>query len=120
MCGLLTRFNLRRVQSVGNGFNGSKKALELLRNLSRVGLQVGSGGQLHSESRARNARQTVTLTREVSTELELSGILALSDHRIFAGRFGPHWGCQKVRCLESFVALPSLICKARSPNPFTV
>src|SRR5882724_7380591 len=34
-----------------------------------------------SESRARNARQTVTLTREVSTELELFRESALSGHR---------------------------------------
>jgi hypothetical protein len=74
---------------------------------------VGSGRRKPSESRARNARQTVTLTREVSTELKLSG------NRIDWQVRTPK-GCQKVRCLESFVALPGLFCKARPPNPFTV
>src|ERR1043166_4809178 len=51
MCGLLTRFNLRRMQSVGNGL-----------------FWIGKLDVPHGSSK-RGARQTVTLTREVSTKL---------------------------------------------------
>jgi hypothetical protein len=89
----------------------------------RLSGRVGSGWICRAadcESRARNARQTVTLTREVSTELELSKDLALLGPPDIYWQVRTDWGCQKVRCLESFVALPRLICKARPPNPFMV
>ena len=85
---------------------------------SRVGLRLDLEAAV-CESHARNARQTVTLTREVSTELELSGNRPFRATGYLLAGSDP-MGLPEVRCLESFVALPRLICKARYPNPFMV
>jgi hypothetical protein len=55
------------------GLMGVKELGAIEEFFGRVGPGWSRRHYILSESRARNARQTVTLTREVSTELELSG-----------------------------------------------
>src|SRR6185312_2421453 len=61
MFGLLTRFNLRRMQS-------AKDVFFVLRRT-----WIDENGRGTGKVRARSARQTVTLTREMSIELEPIG-----------------------------------------------
>src|SRR5689334_13915148 len=105
MCGLLTRFNLRRVQSVASFVDSDR----------RVKGRIHGAAQL--ESRARSTRQPVTLTL-MSVE-PFRGF----DNRL-AGRQRANQGAKGPAVLSSFVALPRLFCKAHHskdhPAPTTV
>src|SRR6185312_13386373 len=102
MCGLLTRFNLRRMQS-------AKDVFFVLRRT-----WIWENGRGTGKVRARNTRQTVTLTREMSIELEPIRKKPAGKDPEPAG--GGRWPAVLIR----FVALPSPFCKAHQPFGATI